>query len=115
LAADRSRGPAPRSRGPVALLPPLRRTYAAPAVVLAEALPVVELMLAVDIVLVTLLPALVALAVGLTTVSVLPVEDKVPVLLVVTAEALLDVVDVAVVDVAVVDVAVGNCCSMTST
>jgi hypothetical protein len=59
---------------------------------------------------VTLLPALVALAVGLTTVSVLPVEDKVPVLLVVTAEALLDVVDVAV-----VDVAVGNCCSMTST
>jgi hypothetical protein len=83
--------------------------------VLAEALPVVELMLAVDIVLVTLLPALIALAVGLTTVSVLPVEDKVPVLLVVTAEALLDVVDVAVVDVAVVDVAVGNCCSMTST
>lgn len=82
------------------------RPYAAPAVVLAEALPVVELMLAVDNVLVTLLPAeLVALAVGLTTVTVLPVEDKVPVLLVVTAEALVDVPEVAI----------GNCCSMTST
>jgi len=86
--------------------------YAAPAVVLAEPLPVaVAFVVALDIEVSALLPAVVTLLVVPRVLVPEPAtEDGVPVLMTVTAEALVDVADVAV-----VDVAVGNCCSMTST
>jgi len=81
--------------------------YAAPVVVLAEALPlVVAFVVALDNVLIALLPALVTLLVVLRLPVLEPAaDDNVPVLLVVIAGALLDVPDVAI----------GNCCSITST